>query len=142
MAGAHLYRDERKIGGYEVVFFFYAPEQNTKTKHDSSEPCTSSVFFPTAYKNSFPKPSARRLSAHLSRPGVSCACGIRKRPGSMADRIAALDVVDVELLAFVVAVVAVVAVLVELEANALVALIAVCVCFVDLCVLGEFTVGF
>lgn len=52
-----------------------------------------------------------------------------------------LDVVDVELLALVVAVVAVVAVLVELEADALVALVAVRVRLVDLCVFGELAVG-
>jgi hypothetical protein len=53
------------------------------------------------------------------------------------------NIVDIELLA-VVAVfrVAVVAVLVELEADALVALVAVRVGFVDLCVFGEFAVGF
>lgn len=37
---------------------------------------------------------------------------------------------------------AVVAVLVELEADALVALVAVRVCLVDLCVLGKLAVGF
>jgi len=38
--------------------------------------------------------------------------------------------------------IAVVAVLVELETDALVALVAVCVGLVDLCVFGEFAVGF
>lgn len=56
-----------------------------------------------------------------------------------------LNIVDVNLLlarAIGLVRVAVVAVLVELEANALVALVAVCVGLVDLCVLGELAVGF
>ena len=56
-----------------------------------------------------------------------------------------LDVVDVDLLlAGAVSLVrrVRVAVLVELEANALVSLVAVCVGLVDLCVLGELAVGF
>jgi hypothetical protein len=56
-----------------------------------------------------------------------------------------LDIVDINLLlarAISLRRVAVIAVLVELEANALVALVAICVCLVDLCVLGEFAVGF
>lgn len=56
-----------------------------------------------------------------------------------------LDVVDVDLLlAGAVSLVrrVRVAVLVELEADALVALVAVCVGLVDLCVLGELAVGF
>ena len=55
------------------------------------------------------------------------------------------DVVNVDfLLAGAVGLVrvAVVAVLVKLEADALVALVAVGVCLVDLCVLGELAVGF
>jgi len=56
-----------------------------------------------------------------------------------------LDIVDINLLLLavdLVARVAVVTVFVKLEANALVALVAVRVGFVDLCVLGEFAVGF
>ena len=56
-----------------------------------------------------------------------------------------LDVVDVDLLlAGAVGLVlrVRVAVLVELETDALVALVAVRVCLVDLCVFGEFAVGF
>jgi hypothetical protein len=56
------------------------------------------------------------------------------------------NVVDVNLLlsagALVLVRIAVVAVFVELEADALVALVAVRVRLVDLCVLGEFAVGF
>lgn len=57
-----------------------------------------------------------------------------------------LDVVNVDLLlagagAIVLFGVGVVAVLVELETNTLVALVAVRVCLVDLCVLGELAVG-
>jgi hypothetical protein len=56
-----------------------------------------------------------------------------------------LDIVDINLLlgaALGLVRVAVVAVLVELETNALVALVAVGVGLVDLCVFGEFAVGF
>jgi hypothetical protein len=56
-----------------------------------------------------------------------------------------LDIVDINILlagAVSLVRVAVVAVLVELEANALVALVAIRVGLVDLCVLGEFAVGF
>lgn len=55
-----------------------------------------------------------------------------------------LDIVDVDVLAILAALLfrAAVAVLVELEADALVALVAVGVCLVDLGRLGEFAVGF
>lgn len=55
-----------------------------------------------------------------------------------------LNIVDINLLLGAIGLVrvAVVAVLVEFEANALVALVAVCVGLVDLCVLREFAVGF
>jgi len=56
-----------------------------------------------------------------------------------------LDIVDINVLlagAISLVRVAIIAVLVELEANTLVALVAICVCLVDLCVLGEFAVGF
>lgn len=55
-----------------------------------------------------------------------------------------LNVVNVNLLLATLGVVrvAVVTVLVELEANALVALVAVGIGLVDLCVLGQFAVGF
>ena len=63
----------------------------------------------------------------------------------MADQFSiSLNVIDVNILGvlaiFLVA--AVVAVFVEFETDALVALVAVRVGLVDLCVLGEFTVGF
>lgn len=56
-----------------------------------------------------------------------------------------LDIVDIDLLlagAVSLRGVAVVSVLIELEADALVTLVAVCVRLVDLCVLGKFAVGF
>jgi hypothetical protein len=55
-----------------------------------------------------------------------------------------LDIIDVNLLLAALGLVriAVIAVLVELEADALVALVAVGIGLVDLCVLGEFAVGF
>ena len=55
-----------------------------------------------------------------------------------------LNVVNVNLLLASLGLVrvAVVAVLVEFEADALVALVAVCIGLVDLCVFGEFAVGF
>jgi hypothetical protein len=59
----------------------------------------------------------------------------------MADLQTRLDVVNVEILAvLVVTVLAVVTVLVEFEANALVALVAVRIGLVDLCVLGQLAV--
>tara|TARA_R110002003_G_scaffold9_14_gene477 strand:- start:18364 stop:18555 length:192 start_codon:yes stop_codon:yes gene_type:complete len=55
-----------------------------------------------------------------------------------------LDIIDVNLLLAALGLVgiAVIAVLVELETDALVALVAVGIGLVDLCVLGEFAVGF
>jgi hypothetical protein len=55
-----------------------------------------------------------------------------------------LDIIDINLLLAALSLVrvALVTVLVELEADALVALVAVGVGLVDLCVFGEFAVGF
>ena len=92
-------------------------------------------------------PPARKKQ-HLSSPAPATA---KQQPqsksrDSMADlRAPPSNVVNIYLLlagAVCLVRVAVVAVLVELETDALVALVAVCVGLVDLCVFGEFAVGF
>ena len=92
-------------------------------------------------------PPARKKQ-HLSSPAPATA---KQQPqsrsrDSMADlRTSPSNVVNINLLlasAVSLVRIAVVAVLVELETDALVALVAVRVCLVDLCVFGEFAVGF
>lgn len=92
-------------------------------------------------------PPARKKQ-HLSSSAPCATQQPRQHGGTLcprADAPHALDVVNVNLLlagAVLVFRVGVVAVLVELEADALVALVAVRVCLVDLCVFGQLAVRF
>lgn len=131
----------KEIGGYKVIFFFYASEQNTRTGQDGRKPWVPSSLFPHNVHevvSQTVRPPAKR-AFEPTRP-LLCSWlqeAARQHGGPRSG----LDVVDVELLALVVAVVAVIAVLVELETDALVALVAVRIGLVDLCVLGKLAVG-
>lgn len=94
------------------------------------------------------RPPARKKQ-HLSRPALTRQRQPSESRDSMADTTGeayiVLNVVNINLLlagAVGVVRVAVVAVLVELEADALVALVAVGVGLIDLCVLGQLAVCF
>jgi hypothetical protein len=90
-----------------------------------------------------PLSNQKVVEAAFEPPSPLC---VARQHGGLPTPTARLDVVDINLLLLAAALllgrVAVVAVLVELEADALVALVAVRVRLVDLCVLGELAVGF
>jgi hypothetical protein len=119
-------------GGYTCLF----SSTPNFSRHPPTRPCC--------------KPSARSQEAAFEPPSPLTASTSHMSAETAwrshaTTRLFSLDVVNVEFLlaaALGIARVAVVAVLIELEADALVALVAVRVCLVDLCVLGEFAVGF